>query len=65
MKTIPEPNAYKYNFNFSIESDVLVRDFRLLKYVLSSYPEYDSSALYGPDVTNLDRHGSSRNYLQG
>ncbi|KAK3798550.1 hypothetical protein RRG08_031563 [Elysia crispata] len=60
-----EPNAYKYNFNFSIESDVLVRDFRLLKYVLSSYPEYDSSALYGPDVTNLDRHGSSRNYLQG
>ncbi|RUS88700.1 hypothetical protein EGW08_003515 [Elysia chlorotica] len=59
-----EPNAYKYNFNFSIEGDALVRDFRLLKLVLSTYPEYDASGLYGPDVTNLDRHGSARTYLQ-
>ncbi|GFS06177.1 heparanase [Elysia marginata] len=60
-----EPNAFLHNFNFSIESDVLARDFKLLKSVLSTFSQYDASGLYGPDVTNLDRHGSARTYLQG
>ncbi|RUS75154.1 hypothetical protein EGW08_017094 [Elysia chlorotica] len=58
-----EPNSFKHNFNFSIEPPVLVKDFQILKDVIAEYPQYDASGIYGPECTNLDRHGSSRQYL--
>ena len=59
----PEPNSFKHNFNFSIEPPVLVKDFQILKDLIAEYPAYDASGIYGPECTNLDRHGSSRQYL--
>ncbi|GFS08932.1 heparanase [Elysia marginata] len=58
-----EPNSFKHNFNFSIEPPVLVKDFQILKDLIAEYPQYDASGIYGPECTNLDRHGSSRQYL--
>ncbi|GFO42274.1 heparanase [Plakobranchus ocellatus] len=59
-----EPNGFSRNYNLSIEGDILVQDFMILKNLISKYPQYDASGLYGPDVTTLDFHGSARTYLQ-
>ncbi|GFO07154.1 heparanase [Plakobranchus ocellatus] len=58
-----EPNSFQHNFNFSIEPDVLVKDFNILRDLIAEFPQYDASGIYGPENTNLDRHGSSRQYL--
>ncbi|RUS85863.1 hypothetical protein EGW08_006347 [Elysia chlorotica] len=58
-----EPNSFRYNFNFTVEPAVLVEGFRRLRDLISVYPQYDTSSIFGPESTNLDRHFSSRTYL--
>ncbi|BFZ23698.1 hypothetical protein BsWGS_26736 [Bradybaena similaris] len=60
-----EPNAYQHNFNLTISPETLVEDFRILKKLISKYPLYNTSLLYGPDVTNINAHNAAAQYLTG
>ncbi|BFZ23699.1 hypothetical protein BsWGS_26738 [Bradybaena similaris] len=58
-----EPNSYQHNFNLTISPETLVEDFRILKKLISKYPLYNTSLLYGPDVTNLNVPHGAVQYL--
>uniref|UniRef100_A0A0B7BB74 Beta-glucuronidase C-terminal domain-containing protein n=1 Tax=Arion vulgaris TaxID=1028688 RepID=A0A0B7BB74_9EUPU len=58
-----EPNAYKGNYDFVIDPPTLAKDFQILKTLISKYPLYASSKLYGPDVTSLEIRSDARKYF--
>uniref|UniRef100_A0A0B7A307 Heparanase n=1 Tax=Arion vulgaris TaxID=1028688 RepID=A0A0B7A307_9EUPU len=58
-----EPNTYPHNFNVTIPPETLTADLLALKAVLSKYPLYKDSSLFGPDVTNLNVPHRSVQYL--
>ncbi|GFR60287.1 heparanase [Elysia marginata] len=59
-----EPNLYKTKMQLDIDGKRLAEDFWTLRDLISEMPLYSDSGIYGPDVTNLDNHKSSRTYLQ-
>ncbi|CAG5116818.1 unnamed protein product [Candidula unifasciata] len=58
-----EPNSYRHNFNLTVSPQILAEDYRILKSLISKYPLYNTSRLYGPDVTNLNVPHGSIQYL--
>jgi heparanase 1 len=58
-----EPNAFHHNFNVTITPETLTGDFEILKNLISKYPQYKTSKLYGPDVTNLNVRHTGLRYL--
>uniref|UniRef100_A0A0B7BBM5 Heparanase n=1 Tax=Arion vulgaris TaxID=1028688 RepID=A0A0B7BBM5_9EUPU len=59
-----EPNAYLGKFRFRIDPQTLAKDFQILKTLISKYPLYASSKLYGPDVTNVEIRADARAYYR-
>ncbi|XP_044728924.1 heparanase-like isoform X2 [Chrysoperla carnea] len=60
-----EPNAFKHQFNVTINATQLAKDFQQLRNILNRYPQYKSSMLLGPDTTRpLTKNSSSVQYFK-
>jgi heparanase 1 len=46
-----EPNSFRHQFNYQVDSSQLAKDFHTLRNLLRKYPKYADSLLVGPDVT--------------
>jgi len=57
-----EPNIFK-DFNKSVSPEELANDFKTLRTILKSNPQF-GNFLVGPDVTRVLNHSKSARYLE-
>ena len=58
-----EPNQYKQYFNKSVSPKELAEDFKTLRSILKSTPQF-GNYLVGPDVTTVNNHTRSSIFIE-
>lgn len=58
-----EPNLYDRKFGVDINATKLAGDIHTLKDIVSEMPQYSTSGIYAPGVSNVGQFATSRKYL--